>query len=41
MSTTLYISNKASRNKIISKNGSCVTLYPDPVIKLDPKNNII
>ena len=37
MSTTLYISNKAARNKIISKNGSCVTLYPDPVIKLDPK----
>ena len=35
MSLTLYINNKPGKSKVISKNGSCVTLYLDPVLKLD------
>ena len=37
MSLTLYINNKPGRNKVITKNGSCVTLYLDPILNLDQK----
>ena len=35
MSVTLYIDNKAGKNKIITRNGSSVTVYFNPNIQLN------
>ena len=39
MSLTLYIDNKAGKNKIITRNGSSVTVYLNPNIQLNKNKN--